>query len=199
MTPETVWLPNGRTRIWLRVAGERWADPLDPSWAKAHGGRWNPPGSFDALYLNGDVATARAQVRRMLQDTPATEDDLDDSAPFVLVPATIPTRQPVADAVSDSGLSALGLPLTYPLKRTGRAVPWSECQPVGRAVRDARLRGVWCRSAATPGGPGRELAWFPARPSSRAQAIRARPLPYGAWRHAESWADLSLPNQRDPT
>lgn len=196
MTPETVWLPD--RRIWLRVVGEQWTDPLDPSYAKAHGGRWNPPGSFDALYLNGDVATARAQIRRMLQDTPVAEDDLDDSAPFVLVPATIPTRQQVADAVDDSGLSALGLPVTYPTRRTGRAVPQSDCQPVGRAVHDAGLRGVWYRSAATPGGSGRELAWFPARPSSRAQAVRERPLPYSAWRHAESWLDLSLPNQRDP-
>lgn len=197
MTPEILSLPDGR--IWLRVAKEAWADPLDPSPAKGHGGRWNLPGSFDALTLNGDVLTARAQIQRMLQGSPVTEDDLDDSAPFVLVPATIPRRQHVADAASEAGLSALGLPVTYPRKRTGRAVPRAACQPVGSAVHDAGLRGVWCRSAATPDGIGRELAWFPARPSSRAQAVGKHPLPYGAWRRARSWSDLSLPAQRDPT
>ena len=197
MTPETLGLPDGR--IWLRVAGATWTDPLDPSYAKAHGGRWNPPGSCDALYLNGDVLTARAQIRRMLQGSPVMEDDLDDSAPFVLVPATIPTLQRVADAASEAGLAALGLPVTYPKKRSGRAVPRVDCQLVGRAVRNGGLRGVWCRSAATPDGIGRELAWFPARPSSRAQAVGKAPLPYGAWRRARSWSDLSLPAPRDPT
>ena len=196
MIAESAGLPDGR--IWLRVAGAEWTHPLDTSYAGLHGGRWNPAGSFNALYLNADVATARAQSRRLLRDSPVAEDDLDDDAPFVLVPATLPTRQHVADAVSADGLSALGLPSTYPRGSSGRVIPRSHCQPVGLAVRDQGLRGVWCRSAATGDGSGRELAWFPPRPSSRAQAVWTRPLPFGAWRHAASWPDLSLPDQRDP-
>lgn len=196
MTPARVRLPDGR--VWLRAAQASWADPLDSSFARTHGGRWNPPGRFDALYLNGDVETACAQVRRMLEGTPLTEEDLDDDAPFVLVPATLPTGQIVADAVSEDGLSALGLPATYPVRRA-KPVSRATCRPVGLAIHEAGLRGVWCRCAATAAGTGRELAWFPARSSSQAKPATDAPLPYGRWRHATSWADLGFPSQRDPT
>ena len=101
-------LPNGR--VWLRVADPLWTRPLDPSFAAAAGGRWNPPGSFPVLYLNADVVTARLQIDRLVEDQPFTADDLDDDA-YVLVAATLPRSQTCADAVSGAGLKALGLPL----------------------------------------------------------------------------------------
>ncbi|MGI9529016.1 MAG: RES domain-containing protein, partial [Acidimicrobiia bacterium] len=116
MTPITTALPDGHT--WLRVAKASWVDPLDTTHAAHSGGRWNPPRSHATLYLNEDVATARSQLPRMLDGFPATPEDLDDE--FVLVRATLPSGQVVADAVSDEGLEALGLPGSYPHHANGR-------------------------------------------------------------------------------
>jgi hypothetical protein len=162
---------------WLRVADRDWDDPLDPGFAAEHGGRWNPPGSFPTLYLNQDLATARAQIHRLLAGWPVDPEDLDP--PWVLVTAELPLRQRVADARTDRGLAALALPPTYPLDPEGAEVPHERCQPVGAAVREAGLGGVWCRSAATPTGAGRELAWFP-RAGAAARSL-GRPQPFDHW------------------
>lgn len=164
-------------RHWLRVTDASWDDPLDPSFAQRHGGRWNPPGSFPALYLNEDLETARSQITHMLEGSPVDPEDLD--APYVLVTVSLPRSQIAADAVTDEGLDALGLPPTYPLF-DGALVSHDECQPIGAAVKLAGLRGVHARSAATPDGVGRELAWFPARPSSKARRV-ASDRPFADW------------------
>jgi len=163
---------------WLRVADAGWDDPLDPEFAGQHGGRWNPPHSHATLYLNENLETARAQIHHLLEGSPVRPDDLDDR--FVLVVATLPSRQTVADASTDKGLNALGLPSSYPIDAAGGAVGHSDCQPIGTAVKAAELRGIRARSAATSDGSGRELAWFPARASSRATA-RGAPIPFSTW------------------
>ncbi len=195
MNPRKVRLPDGR--VWLRVADPSWPDPFDGTFAGLRGGRWNVPGSQAVLYLNADVATATLQIRRLLQGTPVTIEDLDDEA-FVLAFAVLPRTQVCADAVSAAGLKALGLPGSYPLDRTGAEIPHSTCQPIGAALRGRRLRGIWYRSACTRDGRGRELAWFPA--TTRSVATAAKPsIPLGEWRHATSWADVGLPDQADPS
>jgi hypothetical protein len=175
-------LPDGH--VWWRVADEAWTDPLDPTWADRVGGRWNTPGDGPTLYLNHDVDTARAQIARLLDGSPIDPEDLRDDAPFVLVPVSLPGRQRVADATTDTGLVALGLPRTYPLTSRGRGVRWAPCRAAARAARDAGLRGVAARSAATPDGHGRELAWFPARGAHATAA--GVPLPFADWRHASA-------------
>lgn len=169
-------LPNAKR--WFRVADENWEDPLDPSFAQRFGGRWNPPNSFPVLYLNEDLETARAQIRRMLSGSPVRPEDLDP--PYVLVTATIPSRQVVADAVTDVGLAGLGLPDTYPMDDAGDMIPHETCQPIGTEVKSQNLRGVHARSAATHDGTGRELAWFPARPASIATPVGG-PTPFRTW------------------
>lgn len=195
MSPVPVALPDGR--VWLRVADPEWTDPLDPSYAGEHGGRWNPPGEFAALYLNADVVTARMQIERMLAGSPVHLDDLDDGA-YVLVAATVPRAQSCADATTPAGLRALSLPETYPRDGRGREVGHALCQTAGARVHQARLRGVWCRSACTEDGRGRELAWFPATTRSVARAVWDGPLPLGGWRHASGWSDLGLAEQPVP-
>src|SRR5690606_20610998 len=116
LMPRTVALVSGR--VWLRVADPAWQRPLDPSYAEAQGGRWNPPRSFPTLYLNADVLTARLQIERLCEGTAVTPDDLTDDA-YVLVAATLPSSELAADAVSDAGLRALGLPDTYPVDPRG--------------------------------------------------------------------------------
>lgn len=154
---------------WLRVADPSWADPLDPRFAQERGGRWNPPDSYPTLYLSEDMATARAQITALLAGSPVEPDDLDTG--FDLVVAGLPRTQEVADAITERGLGALGLPETYPRHQNGRPIRHETCRPIGAAVFANGLRGVHARSAATEDGSGRELAWFPARESSRAALL----------------------------
>jgi len=191
----TVTLPD--RRVWLRVADPLWANPLDPSFAEAAGGRWNPPASFPVLYLNADVGTARLQIERLVEDQPFTADDLDDDA-FVLIAATLPRSQTCADAVSRAGLGALGLPPSYPMSDAGGVVERGVCQSIGAEVHEAGLRGVWCRSAASRSHAGRELAWFPASARSRARPTWTDGLPLGSWRDATDWSDIGLTEQVEP-
>lgn len=175
MKPLVVQLRDGQE--WLRVADPAWSDPLDPSYAAEFGGRWNPPNSFPTLYLNEDLSTARAQVVKLLEGSPVEPEDLEPGLDLVL--ATLPRSQDVADAVSDDGLQTLGLPETYPRHANGRPVRHEICQPVGAKVHTLGLRGVYARSAVVPDGSGRELAWFPARLTSKATLVRR--LSFETW------------------
>jgi len=195
LTPKRVRLPDGR--VWLRVADSTWVDPLDPSYARDRGGRWNPPDSHPTLYLNCDIESARLQIERMLAGSPVRLDDLDDEA-YLLVAATLPGAQACADAVTSAGLRALDLPDSYPQDTSGAAVPSTACQSIGSEIRARGLRGVWCRSACTPDGRGRELAWFPASERARARPVWDAPLPLGRWRTATGWADVNLEEQPHP-
>jgi hypothetical protein len=171
-----VVLPEGQW--WFRVADSSWGDPLDPGYAARYGGRWNPPESYPTLYLNEDLATARAQIYQLLEGQPAQLEDLDP--PYVLAVATLPGRQRVADTVSPKGVIALGLPAGYPYDNRGRRIGWSVCQRIGKMVFALGMRGVCSRSAATKDGSGRELAWFPATSRSRAK-LAGPPVPFDRW------------------
>jgi hypothetical protein len=193
--PRRLVVPDGR--VFLRVAEPEWADPLDAGYAAAAGGRWNAPASFRTLYLNGDVATARMRLQRLVEGAPFTMDDLDDDA-YVLVAATLPRNQTCADAVSATGLRRLGLPESYPVDEAGEPVGHGRCQSVGAEVRARGLRGVWCISVATRDGAGRGLAWFPATSRSRGRLVWEEALPLGRWREATDWVDVGLLSQQDP-
>ena len=173
----TELLPDGHQ--WWRIARADWQDPLDPTYARDHGGRWNPPGSFPVLYANEDQATARANLRRFIAGWPYEPEDLRDDTGPVLVGAVLPRRQRVAEVHTPAGLGAVGLPGSYPLDEAGRLIAHDRCQPIGAAAKERGLRGVRCLSASAPFGAGRELAWFPATARSRAQLV-AR-LPYSRW------------------
>ncbi|MBX3707803.1 MAG: hypothetical protein KF911_14320 [Pseudomonadales bacterium] len=93
--------------------------------------------------------------------------------------ATLPRDQTVADAHTPAGLAALDLPASFPRLRDGSLVDHDRCQPIGAAIHAAGLRGVRARSAQTPDGAGRELAWFPAGARSRARRVRV--LGFADW------------------
>jgi RES domain-containing protein len=149
-----------REGTYVRVVDPGWADPLDASFSRTNGGRWNPPGSFAALYLCRDVETARANARRLLEGQPFTFDDILPERLPALVETTVP-RARYVDAVSTRGLASLDLPATYPLDGRGQTVAHARCQPIGAAAWEAGEPGVACRSAA-PGAPyaSEELALF---------------------------------------
>jgi hypothetical protein len=186
VSPVAISLPDDH--VWLRVADSAWADPLDPSYARDNGGHWNPPKSYRVLYFSEDLRTARAQLEELFAGWPVNVEDLADDAPYVLVVAVIPKRQKAADSVSVQGLTALGLPPSYPVDARGRVIARKRCQLIGAAVFDAALHGVWCRSAKIRDGTGRELAWFP-RARAKARALR-EPVRLRAWWPAETTAAL---------
>jgi hypothetical protein len=174
---KTEVLKNGHE--WLRIAEAGWADALDPSFSTLSGGRWNPPGSYPALYLNEDIVTARFNLALFISDWPYEPEDLKEDTGPVLVHAVLPRDQTVADCHTPEGVESLRLPASYPWDGKGKLIPHSTCQPIGQEVRATGLRGVRCRSARVPAGAGRELAWFPASARSKAREV-AREL-FSAW------------------
>ena len=156
---------------WCRVARSSWTDPLDPSHAQRRGGRWNPPDSWPTLYLNEDIVTARMNTGRFVSGWPYEAEDLRPENGPHLVVLTLPRNQRVADVHTPAGVRSVGLPATYPLDCRNRVVPHGRCTPIGRAAKGDGLRGVRSRSVPSPGGAGRELAWFPATRRSRALLV----------------------------
>lgn len=145
---------------YYRVADPAWSDPLDGRYAGQRGGRWNPPGSFDVVYLNRDAGTARRNVDRLLAGQPYGPVDLDPAEAYILVEAEVPEADHL-DAVTAKGCRACGLPASYPHDADGAVVGHATCQPIGVAAHHAGLPGVACRSAA-PGAArdDEELAAF---------------------------------------
>ena len=167
--------------VWWRIADPEWNDPLDPSYARGRGGRWNPPDSFPVLYLNEDMVTARLNLRAFIAEgvwTAYEPEELRDDHGPLLIGCTLPRRQVVCDAHSQAGIRAVGLPDSYPLERDGTQVPRERCQSIGALARAAGLHGVRARSARSADGAGRELAWFPAS-GQRAQIVCR--LTFMAW------------------
>lgn len=159
---------------YFRVAEADWSNPLDASFSmQDNGQRWNPP-SVSCLYLNTDEETARANVSKLYDGLPYGPGDFDPATAPLLVGVYIPDGQ-AADAYTDAGLAALGLPATYPYYANGALIPHAICQPIGQSVFDAGLDGVDCRSA-VPGGT-RELAWFP----RNSQPIQTSRRPFQRW------------------
>ena len=170
-------IPDGH--VWWRLADPAWANPLDANFAREHGGRWNPPGSFLVLYLNEDIVTARLNLRAFIAGWPYEPQDLREDTGPNLVGCTLPRRQIACDAHSPVGVHTAGLPHTYPLETDGSPVPHTRCQFIGARAKSAGLRGVRARSAQSRDGAGRELAWFPA--SIRSVARKVRLLAFSEW------------------
>jgi RES domain len=143
-----------------RLVEPHWMDPLDTSFSKQHGGRWNAPGSYGVLYLNVTERMARIQVEHKLAGHPYDIEDLDPAAQHDLVEVDV-AETDALDLVSDDGLRAVGLPVGYPLDADGQQVPHERCYPVGQAAYDAPLPAIACRSAAVGASPtDEELAVF---------------------------------------
>ena len=130
-----------------RLAEPHWEDPLDTSFSKQHGGRWNVPGAYGVLYLNATERMARLQVEHKLAGQPFEIEDLDPAAQHDLVEVDV-AETAALDLVSDDGLQAVGLPVSYPQDADGRPIPHARCRPVGQAAYDEPLPAVACRSAA---------------------------------------------------
>lgn len=143
-----------------RLADPSWTDPLDVSFARERGGRWNPPGRFGVLYLNLGAEIARAQVAHKLRGLPYQAEDLDVLEQHDLVAVQVPEAE-YLNCVHEPGLVAVGLPASYPGDGAGGTVGWGPCQAIGLDAHDDGHPGIACRSAAA-GAPAEaeELAVF---------------------------------------
>jgi RES domain-containing protein len=140
-----------------RVVDPSYADPLGTSYAKSVGGRWNPRAAFGALYLCANSSVAGANARQQHAGRAIKLFDLLPDARPELVTIEVP-RLDVVDAVSASGISALGLPATYPYE-----VPWPPCQTIARDAHADGIAGIAARSnaeATSTSWVGEELAVF---------------------------------------
>ena len=167
-----------------RLAEPSWADPLDTSYSR-RGGRWNPSGSFGALYLylylylNRNLRVARLQVQHKLRGHPYGVEDLDESEQHDLVRVEF-TERDWLDCLTVPGLEMVGLPANYPRHRNGRPVRHVDCQPIGRAAFEDGRPGIACRSAATGTSPTDEdLAVFD-RGADTGVRMTGR-QPFAAW------------------
>ncbi len=130
-----------RGGLHFRVCDPSWADPLDTSFAKEYGGRWNPAGSFGVLYLCATIAVAAGNARRAYEGEIATLFDLlPEHRPDLQVVRVKTIR--VVDAATEAGLRSLRLPPKYP-----RGASWSRCQAIGKRMHELGENGIACRTA----------------------------------------------------
>ncbi|MBC5798652.1 MAG: RES family NAD+ phosphorylase [Candidatus Eremiobacteraeota bacterium] len=165
----------GRGGTYLRVAKPEWTNPLDTSFSKVAGGRWNPPTEFGALYLNRTLDVAAANARWQHRGRAIGLFDLQLDRRPILISLDVPLSRTL-DVVTDLGLRGLRLPSTYPY-----GIGYERCRPIGRRARNAGLAGVACRSSAESTGTrwlGEELAWFDHAPRLSENAPR---LPFHVW------------------
>lgn len=164
---------------YVRVADPGWRRPLDPSFAAARGGRWNPPASFPVVYLCRTPTVARQLVLKRFEGLPYGVLDVRADRRPALIETEVPDHRAV-DVVSDAGCRAASLPATYPLDTDGRTIGWDRTRSIGSAAWEQGERSIACRSAAlTERRDGEELAWF-VRGAADRLAISAR-RPFDAW------------------
>lgn len=162
--PKTSFPLVRRGGRYYRLCKPEWIDCGDTSFSKTRGGRWNPPGTFGALYLNATIEVAAANAREWHLNRAIKLFDLRPDRRPQLESFRIPEQQ-LSDAVSGAGVALLKLPKSYPL-----GVGWDQCQPIGKRAYDAGLPGVGCRSAAEARRDswlGEELALFDSAPRPR--------------------------------
>jgi RES domain-containing protein len=159
----------------FRVAKPGWTDPLDTSFSKFLGGRWNPPGEFGAVYLAPTVAVAAANARWQHRGRAIGLFDLRPEQRPTLVTVVVPAEH-VLDVVTPAGVRAVRLAPDYQCTATH-----DRCRPIGRRAYSVGIPGVAARSAAeaTPTEwVGEELAWFDRAPRL---AQSSRPSKFADW------------------
>lgn len=159
-----------RSGTYFRVFKPDWNDPLDTSFSKETGGRWNAPGKFGVLSLCASLAVAAANARKQHSARAIRLFDLRPERRPSLLQVNVPNGS-VLDVVSEIGVREARLPADYPWN-----VANERCQPIGfRAYRSGRLRGIASRCAAECAPRqwlGEELSWFDCAPALKESGPR---------------------------
>jgi hypothetical protein len=165
-----------RAGTYFRVYKPDWTDPLDSSFSKRIGGRWNAPGAFGVLSLNATVTVAATNARSQHRGRAIKLFDLRPERRPSLLQVSVP-KSSVLDAVTERGVRDARLPDHF---------PWNFSHERGRTVglrayRSGRLRGIASRSAAECSRDewlGEELSWFDTSPRLRENGPRRA---FGQW------------------
>lgn len=165
-----------RDGTYLRVCDATWIDCGDTEPSRHFGGRWNAPARFGALYLCADLTVAAANARWIYErDGRFTLfDRRPERRPHLQEFAVRPSL--FVDAVTKSGIAALGLSGSYTAARS-----YARCCSVGARAYDAGEPGIASRSAAEATRShwtGEELAIFDTASSLAAAGCRRR---FGEW------------------
>jgi hypothetical protein len=147
-----------RAGTYFRVYKPDWTDPLDTSFSKRLGGRWNAPGTFGVLSLNSTLTVAAANARSQHHGRAIKLFDLRPERRPSLLEVRVP-KSIVLDVVTELGVRDARLPDHFPWN-----VPHERCRTIGlRAYRSGAFRGIASRSAAECSRGqwlGEELSWF---------------------------------------
>ncbi len=144
-----------RGGLFFRVCDPEWVSPLNTSFNKERGGRWNPPGKFGLLHLNATVRVAAANARKHFEDEMHTLFDLRSDYRPVLYDVAV-RRSEFVDCVTDDSLRNAGLSAEYPQNTT-----WLRTRQVGIRAYNEGEHGIASRSAAEMDpNLGEELAIF---------------------------------------
>lgn len=156
-----------------RVCKPEWSDCSDTRHS-LRGGRWNPPGSFEVLYLNRTERTAALQALANFRGEAHSLLDLRPERRPELQGFEVAEGEFV-DAVGSEGLVEIGLPADYPAGHEGGSA-WPVCQGIGSAAHAAGAAGIACRSACAGADPARdeELALFVTERRPPATPLRRR-------------------------
>lgn len=131
-------------------------EPLSIEGSLRHGGRYNPPGAFGALYCGEKPAVCAAEILKR-----AVGQRL---APYRLARVRVKLHR-VLDLTDPTTLAALNL-----RSEDLQGLDWQPTQRLAAQARAAGFEGLLAPSAA---GPGRNLVIFPDRLDSRS---RIRPV-----------------------
>jgi RES domain len=148
MSRRARWAPQTRPRyvgaVYRSIPHDSKTGPLDGSYARDNGGRWNPPGSFSALYTSCSVQAAIAFLREHYRDEALQPWEQPEDKQRDLY--TLHVEQDyLVDAVAPEGLAGLGLPTGYP-----RGISHKTTQPIGQRLYDEHHPGIWCKCAPDP-------------------------------------------------
>ena len=106
---------------------------LDGEGARAHGGRWNPPGSFPVVYTALDRDTVHRELARLANRA------------ALPVEALLPRRLATIEASLDRVLDLTSASVRRRLgMRAGDLVAddWTRTQAIGQAAHDAGFEGI---------------------------------------------------------
>lgn len=174
MSPRAKWAPRIRARfngVVYRSIPHSGTDPLDGSYARDNGGRWNPPGSFEVIYTSCSIKAAIAFLREHYRNESINPWEQPEEKQRDLYELLL-DQDGLVDAISSEGLIGLGLPKSYP-----RRVSHSTTQPVGQRLYDEGHPGIWYRCAPDP--TEEEIALF--RDHAQPIQVNSQSKRFGEW------------------
>lgn len=127
-------------------------DPLSGAGARIHGGRWNPPGLFPAVYLASPESACIAELDRAAQSQGLPAETL------LRVPYKLHTLRVAGARIFD--LTGVGLEQVGLTGDDVAGADWEPCQAVGHGAWFLHFEGLLADSAS---GVGRVLALFEGR------------------------------------